>query len=73
MTERPAFSFFSPEVQQDPYSRYARARAEEPIFYCEDLGMWVVTRHADVAAILRDTDRFSSRVATTSVESRRPR
>ncbi|MCY1065018.1 cytochrome P450 [Nannocystis sp. RBIL2] len=72
MTERPAFSFFSPEVQQDPYSRYARARAEEPIFYCEDLGMWVVTRHADVAAILRDTDRFSSRVATTSVKEPPP-
>lgn len=67
MTERPAFAFFSPEVQQDPYSRYAAARAEEPTFFCEDLGMWVVTRHADVAAALRDTDRFSSRVTTTNI------
>ncbi|MDC0666435.1 cytochrome P450 [Nannocystis radixulma] len=72
MTERPTFAFFSPEVQQDPYSRYAVARAEEPIFFCEDLGMWVVTRHADVAAILRDTDRFSSKVTTTNIKEPPP-
>lgn len=67
-----AFSFFSPEVQQDPYPRYAEARAEEPIFFCEDLGMWVATRHADVTAILRDTDRFSSRLTTVSVKEPPP-
>lgn len=72
MTERPAFAFFSPEVQQDPYSRYALARAEEPVFFCEDLGMWVVTRHADVVAALRDTDRFSSRVTTTNIKEPPP-
>jgi cytochrome P450 len=63
-----AFSFFSPEVQQDPYPRYAQARAEEPILFCEDLGMWVATRHADVTAILRDTERFSSRLTTVAVK-----
>lgn len=66
------FSFFSPETQQDPYPRYAQARAEEPIFFCEDLGMWVATRHADVTAILRDTDRFSSRLTTMSVKEPPP-
>lgn len=67
-----AFSFFAPEVQQDPYPRYAAARAEEPIFFCEDLGMWVATRHADVTAILRDTDRFSSRLTTVAVKEPPP-
>src|SRR4051794_21888495 len=66
------FPFFSPEVQQDPYPLYAGARAEEPVFFCEDLGMWVATRHADVTAILRDTDRFSSRLTTVSVKEPPP-
>lgn len=66
------FRFFSQEVQQDPYPLYAKARAEEPIFFCEDLGMWVATRHADVTAILRDTDRFSSRLTTVSVKEPPP-
>lgn len=68
----PGFRFFSPEAQQDPYPLYAQARAEEPIFFCEDLGMWVATRHADVTAILRDTDRFSSRLTTVSVKEPPP-
>lgn len=67
-----SFRFFSPEVQQDPYSLYARARAEEPIFFCEDLGMWVAARHADVSAILRDHERFSSRLTTMSVKEPPP-
>lgn len=66
------FQFFSPDVQQDPYPAYARARAEQPIFFCDDLGMWVATRHADVAAILRDTERFSSRLTTQSLKEPPP-
>lgn len=58
------FPFFAPEMQQDPYSRYAQARAEEPIFFSEELGMWVASRHADVIAILRDPEAFSSRLTT---------
>lgn len=34
---------------------------EAPVFYLEALGMWCVTRHADVLAVLRDTKTFSSR------------
>lgn len=66
------FRFFSTEVEQDPYPSYVKARAEEPIFFCEDLGMWVATRHADVAAILRDPARFSSRLTLTSVKEPPP-
>lgn len=66
------FQYFSPEVQQDPYPFYAKARAEEPIFFCEDLGMWVATRHADVTAILRDHARFSSRLTLASVKEPPP-
>jgi cytochrome P450 len=37
----------------------ARARSEEPIFFCEPLGAWIVTRYDDVRGILEDTERFT--------------
>jgi len=45
---------------EDVLRLYARMRREEPVFYSPLLGMWVVSRHGDVCAILRDTRRFSS-------------
>lgn len=44
----------------DPRPFYARARREEPVFWSEELGMWVVTRYDDVKAVARDAERFSS-------------
>jgi cytochrome P450 len=38
----------------DPYPLYHRLRAEAPVYFDEQSGSWVVTRHADVAAMLRD-------------------
>jgi cytochrome P450 len=37
----------------DPYVVYARLRAEDPIHRTPH-GLWVLTRYADVAAVLRD-------------------
>jgi len=45
---------WSPEFVADPYPVYARLRAERPVFYHEPTNQWVVTRHADVDALLRD-------------------
>ncbi|GLZ15365.1 cytochrome P450 [Actinomadura sp. NBRC 104425] len=45
---------WSPEFVADPYPVYARLRAERPVFYHEPTDQWVVTRHADVDALLRD-------------------
>jgi len=44
----------------DPYPFYARARREEPVFYSPRLDAWVVTRFADVDAIMKDPAAFSS-------------
>ena len=44
----------------DPRPFYARARREEPVFWSESLGLWVVTRHDDVCAVAKDAARFSS-------------
>jgi pimeloyl-[acyl-carrier protein] synthase len=48
-----AFNPFLPEVHQNPYPLYHRLRAEDPV-HRSPLGMWVLTRHADVLAVLRD-------------------
>ncbi|GAA4077624.1 cytochrome P450 [Actinomadura miaoliensis] len=45
---------WSPEFVADPYPVFARLRAERPVFYHEPTEQWVVTRHADVDALLRD-------------------
>jgi cytochrome P450 len=48
-----AFNPFLPEVHEDPYPLYRRLREEDPV-HRSPLGMWVLTRHADVLAVLRD-------------------
>ena len=48
-----AFNPFLPEVHEDPYPLYRRLREEDPV-HRSPLGMWVLTRHAEVLAVLRD-------------------
>ncbi|RAY15354.1 cytochrome P450 [Actinomadura craniellae] len=45
---------WSPDFVADPYPAYAALRAERPVFFHEPTGQWVVTRYADVDALLRD-------------------
>lgn len=45
---------------EDPFPFYARARRTEPVFYSPRVGAWVVTRHRDVDAVLKDDEAFSS-------------
>lgn len=47
-----------------PYPIFSELRDAEGIFFSDSLGAWLVTRYDDVRAILRDTDRFSSRFPT---------
>jgi cytochrome P450 len=48
-----------PDVLADPYPLYHRLRAEDPVHLDDPPGIWVLTRYADIAAVLRDP-RFSS-------------
>ena len=45
---------------QDPYPVYAALRARAPVHRSRLLNAWLVTRHADVDAILRDHRRFGN-------------
>jgi len=46
------------EVRADPYPFYAQLRSQEPVHWDEEMGFWVLTRYADIAAIYND-HRFS--------------
>lgn len=53
----------APETIADPYTSYARLRAECPVCWEESAKGWLVARFADVATILRDRRFLSDRVA----------
>ena len=55
MTRMPVtFNPTDPAFLQNPYPTYKRLRDESPIFFYEPWGKWVLTRHSDVSALLRD-------------------
>ena len=56
---RNPFDLTSAEFLRDPYAAYATLRRETPVCWDERLGYWLVTRYADVHALLRD-HRLSS-------------
>src|SRR2546423_1398469 len=51
----------------DPYPFFARARAEEPVFYSPLIDMWLVSGYDDIWAVLRDPARFSAANALSPV------
>ncbi|GAB4443882.1 MAG: hypothetical protein OHK0015_44580 [Chloroflexi bacterium OHK40] len=61
---------FDPFDISDPFPLYAQARDEEPIFYSEALGYWVVTRYDNIKAVFRDHETFSSEVTQTPYKPR---
>ncbi|HEX9833385.1 MAG TPA: cytochrome P450 [Mycobacterium sp.] len=54
------FDPVSQEYFDNPYEIYQRMRDEAPIYYDEEGDFYALTRHADVAAALKDHDSFSS-------------
>src|ERR1700676_1512015 len=63
---RPVFDPFDPQWSIDPSPLYADLRQRAPI-HRKDLGFWVVARHADCLAVLRDR-RASSDSLNVAVE-----
>jgi len=52
MSDTQDYDIFAPESVADPYPLYRRLRAEAPRLWDAERGMWVITRHADVSALL---------------------
>ncbi|MBD0316971.1 MAG: cytochrome P450 [Thermoleophilia bacterium] len=47
------------ELEHDPYPVYKRLRDEEPVSYVEAVGLWLVTRWADVNYVDKTPDLFT--------------
>jgi cytochrome P450 len=50
----PAFDPWSAEFVAWPYDVYAQLRTESPLWFFEGTGQYLISRHADVSALLRD-------------------
>ena len=51
---RMTYDPWSPDFVADPYAAYAELRRDRPVYFDEPTGQWVVSRHEDVNALLRD-------------------
>lgn len=51
---------YDPFNLNTPHARWEAFRKEEPIFYHEETGYWVVSRYEDIKAIFDDWKTFSS-------------
>ena len=50
-----------PEFQDDPYPVYHRMRQQDPVYWSDALGHWVLTRYDDVLAAARNPALSSAR------------
>ncbi|MGH2404039.1 MAG: hypothetical protein ACRDGN_06170, partial [bacterium] len=53
------YNLLSPALRADPYPTYHRLRSRDPVHWSVPAKAWVITRYADVQAVLRDA-RFSA-------------
>lgn len=54
------FDPFGDSFLADPYPHFADFRANRPVVWAEELGYWLISRHADCREVLRDHHRFSA-------------
>ncbi|OJX68344.1 cytochrome P450 [Magnetospirillum sp. 64-120] len=54
------FDPYSPANDADPFPAYKTLRDEHPAFWCEEAGMWVYSRYADIVTALNDWQTYSS-------------
>ena len=58
---------FDPLDLRDPFPLLARARREQPVFYCPDIDYWVITRYDDIKAIFRDHKTYTAANTITPI------
>jgi hypothetical protein len=56
-----ATKLFGPRMLADPYPYYARLRSTAPVYWLDQVGAWVLTRYADVTAVLHRAQVSSDR------------
>ncbi|WP_203337121.1 cytochrome P450 [Nocardioides limicola] len=64
-TEALRFDPYDYDLHEDPYPLYRRLRDEAPVHHAETDDLWVISRHADVFAALRDDVTFSNQMGVS--------
>lgn len=54
------FNLYSSEIDKNPFPYYRDLRDNHPCFWSDDAQIWVLSRHADVAAAAMDWQTYSS-------------
>lgn len=62
MSSAPEINFFDPELARDASALFQRLQDERPAYWSSQLHGWVITRHADCVALLRDRRLSSARM-----------
>lgn len=62
MSQTQTFSFnpYDYEFHENPYPIYEELREHHPLYRNDEVGFWAFSRHEDVAAVFRDSARFSN-------------
>ena len=50
----------SPEFQADPYDALRQLRENDPVYWCEPIGAWIVTRFDDCMRTYLEVDAYSN-------------
>lgn len=58
--EKFEFDPFSHEIHHDPYPHYKALRDNDPVYFNEQRGFWLLTKYEDVFAAFRDFKNFSN-------------
>lgn len=64
---RPDFNPTSPEGFRDPAAIVIKAREEHPVFFYDPLGVWIVTKRADIERVVSEWETFSSEANNPTV------
>ena len=60
-TQTEVYPLTDPAFLEDPYPVYHRMRQQDPVYWSEALGHWVLTRYDDVLAATRNAALSSAR------------
>src|SRR5919199_1668985 len=56
------------QLESDPYPIYRQLREEEPVCYVESVGLWLVTRWADVQLVDKTPDLFTGETEPSTLK-----
>src|SRR4029453_15251176 len=63
---------FKPYYTPELHAAFEVQRRGDPVFWSEEIGYWVLTKHSDIHSVLHDGERFSSQNTTRPVNPMNP-